>query len=361
MPAGAQAQVVHVRRRVGGPQVPVEVERLGTQWPAQLPREHDLEGVAGRDVLLGPFDTAAEGLLGEVRGPAGRGVGGRTGRQDRAAGEPGARDRLAQPPPHVLDPLDGLLVLLGGRPVQGHQEHALGGVVEDDQVVGGQEGGLGESGRRPRGDGQLLEVAYGFVSEVADDAAVEGRQACYGRLRGGEPGFEGGQRVAVGQVQRDRAVADVRVAGEAAGDGHALQQESGLVGPAEQRERGDRGEGVGQELLAERDDFVGPAQCGGGGPVGHGRGLGRGSSRGRGRGCRLDGGFGEGRHRCPPSEFGHLRYCVGRGCPDRTVAPWPGTHHEFQFPPKDPRAPHRDPADAAHLRRYLPGGQVSGR
>ena len=56
LPAG-EAQQVHVRRRVGRPQHPVEVERVDVGRQLEALGEHHLEGVAGPDVLADPLDA----------------------------------------------------------------------------------------------------------------------------------------------------------------------------------------------------------------------------------------------------------------------------------------------------------------
>ena len=56
LPAG-EAQQVHVRRRVGRPQHPVEVERLDVGLQLEPLGQHHLERVAGPDVLPDPLDA----------------------------------------------------------------------------------------------------------------------------------------------------------------------------------------------------------------------------------------------------------------------------------------------------------------
>ena len=62
------AQEVHVRARVDLAQRPVQVERVGAQVQLEALGEHDLEDVAGQDVLLGHLDGLGVQLLG--RAPA---------------------------------------------------------------------------------------------------------------------------------------------------------------------------------------------------------------------------------------------------------------------------------------------------
>ena len=52
------ADEVHVRARVHLPEHPVDVERVGLQVEVETLREHDLEDVARKDVLLRHVDRA---------------------------------------------------------------------------------------------------------------------------------------------------------------------------------------------------------------------------------------------------------------------------------------------------------------
>ena len=50
----AQAQEEEVGRRVDGPERAIDRERIGLELGVEPAREHDLVGVARRDVLLRP-------------------------------------------------------------------------------------------------------------------------------------------------------------------------------------------------------------------------------------------------------------------------------------------------------------------
>lgn len=134
----------------------------------------------------------------------------------------------------------------------------MGGVVEHDQVVGLQEHRFGHAGTGSGGCGEALEVAGALVAEIADCAAVEGRQPGDARdvTVGQRPQCD--ERVAVAERDGTGAVRDVRVAADrdaVVGSDDALQQQTGLLqtGAAQPGERGDRGEGVGEQLDVERN------------------------------------------------------------------------------------------------------------
>ena len=57
------AHEVHVRARVDLAQHSVDVERIGVELELEALREHDLEDVAGEDVLLRDLDGAAVRVL----------------------------------------------------------------------------------------------------------------------------------------------------------------------------------------------------------------------------------------------------------------------------------------------------------
>ena len=84
------AHEVHVRARVHLAQHPVDVERVGVEVEVEALRQHDLEDVAGEDVLLGHLDrppgTAPSGIDERTSGSASSGSGGSTSGVRRAGG-----------------------------------------------------------------------------------------------------------------------------------------------------------------------------------------------------------------------------------------------------------------------------------
>ena len=65
----AELEEVHVGRRVDRAQAAVDRERLDRRRRDEALRRHDLEGVAGVDVLDDPRDVGLEVLAGQVRAP----------------------------------------------------------------------------------------------------------------------------------------------------------------------------------------------------------------------------------------------------------------------------------------------------
>ncbi len=166
---------VHVRTRVGRPQDAVHVERRRRARGRVALRQHDLEGVACPDVVLGRLDLLQVVL---ARGPGPH----LDGRQrvvrrdaDRQRGdqlllhrvEP--RDRVG---PGIVDALVRVVVVDG----VGDQQHRAVGMVEHGEVGGQQEADVGDAElvgvvvRHP------LPLAHGVVREVADQAAGQRRQ-----------------------------------------------------------------------------------------------------------------------------------------------------------------------------------------
>jgi hypothetical protein len=77
-----EVQEVHVRARVDHPQAAVDAERVEPERRAPALRRHDLEGVAGVDVLDDPGDHRLELLAGHVRRERGA-LGARAGAEVR--------------------------------------------------------------------------------------------------------------------------------------------------------------------------------------------------------------------------------------------------------------------------------------
>ena len=122
--------------------------------------------------------------------------------------------------------------------------------------------------------GQVLDLADDVVAEVADEPAVQRRQvgearrpvAGQERLDRGEHALVERDRVghgavdgdveAAGREGRGGPAADERPAAPALAVLDRLEQEAGLVVPAEAGEGGDRRDQVGQQLAPHRDDGV---------------------------------------------------------------------------------------------------------
>ena len=161
-----EAQQVHVRRRVGRPQHPVDVERVDVGRHLEPLPQHHLEGVAGADVLLHRLDgvhvvaarrSAHLGHGRSRRGPR------RTTRGLRQVGG------------HGVEARDGVVVGPAGEDV-GDEQHGAVGVVEDREVGRQHHRELGHAEVVGRGAGQPLEPADDVVAEVADQAAGQRRQ-----------------------------------------------------------------------------------------------------------------------------------------------------------------------------------------
>ena len=156
-----QLEQEQVRRRVDAPQRAVELERRRRRRPLCPLREHDLEGVAGPDVLLRAHHrTLVLVSRGQAAGRARRRPGlGRRRRGLRAREQVGHGSRLAAE--HL-----------------GHPE----AVVESDERVGDDEAASGSprpsSGKRHGG----LQPGGVVVAEVADDG-----QAATSRPRRSRP------------------------------------------------------------------------------------------------------------------------------------------------------------------------------
>ena len=274
------AHEVHVRRRVDLAQGAVEVERVGAEVEVEAHRQDDLEDVAVQDVLLGHGDR--------VRPSPRRGGPPDVGRRLLAVGwlDDGLLDRAGA--------VGGQLVEATERVVVGVVEDGPGGVVGHDDVVdqgdplpevvvGGQladhrEHGVGVAGVVAGDVGQVLHLAHDVVAEVADDAAVEGRQV--GQRRRAvvrQQGLDGGQHAAIegnaggkpavhleatvpGDDRGRRPSADERPPAPPVAVLDRLQQEAGPVLPYRAGEGGHRRGQVGQDLPPHRHDPVGAGQ-----------------------------------------------------------------------------------------------------
>ena len=199
---------VHVGRRVHLAKHPVHVEGVVVAIEVEALRQHDLEDVAGEDVLARHLDRGAVGgrrhrraAVGQLRELArrwrGRRVRERPGELVDPRVEPGdgelvrvGRRGLLDPfgEDHVLDEVEALAEVVERGHVTHHAQHRVGRA----QVVGGHVG-------------QPLDLAYDVVAEVSDDAAVErGQVRDPRRLVRAEQGLERGERAVVGGHARRR-------------------------------------------------------------------------------------------------------------------------------------------------------------
>jgi hypothetical protein len=273
------AHEVHVRARVHLAEHPVHVEGVSVEVEVEALGEHDLEDVAGEDVLARDLDGPPVGVAAHRRAHLGQRVVGIRGLDERLvegtgpvggelveAGEGGVVASVelvvveAGLDEHVLDERDPLAPVVVGGQLADDRHHGVG-VAE---VV--------------RGDvGQALDLAHDVVAEVAHDPAVQRGQVLEGRgaphaeqvLDAGEDATV--ERRAVGELA---AGLDPAVSG---GEGHerlapderppapplavldGLEEEAGFVAH-EPRERGDRGGEVGEELAPDRDHRVGAGE-----------------------------------------------------------------------------------------------------
>ena len=107
-----EIEIEHVRRRIHRPQRPVDRERMHRCVDIDSLREHDLEDVAGRDVLPRRFDELVVSLDGGIRLHAlvERG-------RDRIGTSRHLPQRRPQPADHLLDALFGLRIGFRDRPI----------------------------------------------------------------------------------------------------------------------------------------------------------------------------------------------------------------------------------------------------
>jgi len=135
-------------------------------------RQHDLDDVAGADVLLGACDDLLVGGLGEVRAHlAGRRVDRRgLDRRHREAGD----QRVDARHRGIVRRLERL------APAHVHVRHDLDllrHVVEDEETLGEEQAGVRQPEVVGGALGQPLEGTRHLVADVADGAAREARQA----------------------------------------------------------------------------------------------------------------------------------------------------------------------------------------
>ncbi len=177
-------QVVKVRRRVECPEIPIG-EKWWRRGEVDAPREHRLEDVTGRDVLLDARDVGAKGVVGVGR----RGAGHRhrlhgeglhlAGRLEAA--EPEVNARLG-----VVKALPQRCGIGTGRHFDGGNDGgAIVDVVEHQESVDHHEERVGQVAVVGRGIGQALERAHHVVAHEPDGTAGEAWQS---RHMGGRMG-----------------------------------------------------------------------------------------------------------------------------------------------------------------------------
>ena len=172
------ADEVHVRAGIDLTEHPVEIERIGIEVEGEPLREHDLEDVAGEDVLLRDVDRSRvlgrghrSAHLGQLRIGHGR-VDHRFVEWTRTIGG------------QLREPLDRVVVeavergdigALGDQHVVDERD-ALTEVVEGGQLTDDRHDGIGVAGDIGRGVGQMFDLSHHVVAEIADDATVQGRE-----------------------------------------------------------------------------------------------------------------------------------------------------------------------------------------
>ena len=265
----ARADVEHVRRRVHRAQHAVEVEPVALVGCRVALREHDLEDVAGRDVLLGGLDLVDELLA--------RGVRLHRHRSRHAVGtELGA----ARPDVDALevgvDALERRVVGQVGRSTRPHRRddlHDAARVVERDHDVGHHEREVRHVEHVDLMPRNPLEGGRGLVAHVADRAAHEQRQSRYARdASGAQLAGHDAQRV-VGELPGQAAVLDddlvaasaddravphaqEAVAAEPLAPDDALEEERVLGTVGQRQKRADRRREVRVDLTRHRNHVV---------------------------------------------------------------------------------------------------------
>ncbi len=254
-----EAEEVHVRRGVGGPQHPVDVQGTGRAGGLEALGGHDLEGLARPDALLdvlhGPPEVGAApagGVLGQFGGrQVGRGLGDR-------AGEVGLHGVQAGHGVGVRLVDAGVQVVVVDR-VGDQQDRALP-VVHHREVAGQQHGQLGQPELVVLAGADLLQAADDVVAQVADHAAGEGGQALGVRgVQGLEAGAQHREGVAVRGDADGRGADPVGLPVPRGERGGAADPDEGVPGPGTAVLRGLQQEGAGAfggELAVERDRCV---------------------------------------------------------------------------------------------------------
>ena len=260
-----QPQEVHVGRRIDRAQHAIDIEWVRRHRRLEALRHLHLVDVSRQDVRLGPLYRGKELLAGSmpdrIQGPAW------WRRPQRTELHRLGEARLQGVQPLGSGPVGGLERT--GTHV-GDQLQAMLHVVETDQRVADQEHPVGyPQGVRVR-KRDALQVAGGFVTEVANRAAAEAGQAV-GRLgpKTGQVSLQRIQGIAPRQNLGARFVGEPRGAIPDRDDGHRVRRHEGVAAQplpslhalqqigrsvrGQRRKRGHRGQGVGQRLAEDGD------------------------------------------------------------------------------------------------------------
>ena len=187
--AAGEPEQVHVRRGVGRPEHPVDVEGVDGRLELEALRQHHLEGVAGADVLADPLDA--------VLVHPGRHVAAHRRHLGRLQHGHAGRHGLGEVGGHRVQPGDGVVVPAAPAQGVGDEQDAAVGVVEDGQVGDQRHRQLGHAEVVGARLGQPLQPADDVVAQVADQPAGERGQAGHpGRPEPAGQRPDGGQRVA---------------------------------------------------------------------------------------------------------------------------------------------------------------------
>jgi hypothetical protein len=205
------------RRRVGPAQRAIEGERRQRERHRIALREHDLEDVAGRDVVLRALDHVHE--LGGRRVGYGLGQG-----QVGAGHRRGVRERLVERLHHGAEALHGMLV--GGLRVDPglgpdgrHDDHLVLHGVEHDHNGRAHEHAVGDAEGVGPNVRKVLHEAHRVIAHVADDAGRDrrqlGRQVDAGGRQQLAQGFQRGPRLGLESMRMClRAPVDLGAAAE---------------------------------------------------------------------------------------------------------------------------------------------------
>ncbi len=263
----------HVRRRVQHPQGAIDRERVGVRPEREPLGGHDLDDVAGRDVLLGGADDRHELARRQVRLQA-------VVQPDALVelghrGEALAGRRPVESGQQRVDPLAGGDVVGVQVAVERQPRDCLDRpprMVEHQQRVDEHQAGQRQPVRVVRRGRQPLEAAGDLVGHEADRAADEARQAGQaGHLLAPEQLVEQHQRVgegqragAVGRLEVGPVLADLehlarrrpdeRVAADVLAALDALEEER-VPAAAELQVGRDRRFEVGQHLAVDRREL----------------------------------------------------------------------------------------------------------
>ena len=232
----ARAQVEHVRARVHGAKHAVEVETVAVVRCREALREHDLEDVAGRDVLLGALDLRQEVLAGRV------------GLERHLAGHADVAElrsarSLIDAPQVAVDALErGVVREIGSAAGtdRGDDLHDAARVIERDDDVGEHEAEVRHVELVVVVARNLLERRGGLVADVADRSADEQRQPGHASHAAGiELARDDPQRI-VGPLAVHAAVLDDDLVPAAGDDGTIAHAEEAVAAQAARRPRRSR-------------------------------------------------------------------------------------------------------------------------